>query len=187
MVIGYARVSTSDQNPRMQTDALKKAGCKRIYEEQLSGRNIERPVLQRCLESLREGDTLIVWRLDRLGRSLRDLLEIIQRLDTDGIQFASLTEEINTRTATGKLTFHIFAVLAEFERNLIRERTNAGIASARARGRIGGAKKKTTKQQDAQMRALWESHKFTAQEIAIQFGISVPTFFRRMKPKSLKA
>jgi DNA invertase Pin-like site-specific DNA recombinase len=187
MVIGYARVSTNDQDPRLQIDALKKARCKRIYEERMSGRNTERPELQKCLASLREGDTLIVWRLDRLGRSVHDLIEIVQRLESEGVQFVSICEQINTKTATGKLIFHIFAVLAEFERNLIRERTNAGLAAARARGRMGGAKKKTTSKQDAQMRALWESKEFTADEIAQQFGISVPTFFRRMQPKSLKA
>ncbi len=120
------------------------------------------------------------------GRSLRDLLEIVERLENSGVQFISLTEDINTKAASGRLIFHIFAVLAEFERNLIGERTMAGLATARARGRLGGARRKTTKKQDEGMRALWDSGKFTAAELAKQFGISVPTFFRRMRPKSLK-
>jgi DNA invertase Pin-like site-specific DNA recombinase len=186
MRIGYARVSTTDQTPQLQTDALKKAKCKPIFTEHKSGRNMNRPELARCLESLEKGDTLVVWKLDRLGRSLRDLIEIVERLDKAGVQFISLTEQINTTTANGRLIFQMFGMLAEFERNLIRERTNAGLVAARARGRIGGRKKKTTKHQDEQLKALWESGRFTAPEIAKQFGISVPTFFRRVRAKSLK-
>lgn len=186
MIVGYARVSTSDQTPELQLDALKKAKCKPIFIEQKSGRNMERPELTRCLDTLRSGDTLIIWKLDRLGRSLRDLLEIVERLEDTGVQFISLTEDINTKAASGRLIFHVFAVLAEFERNLIRERTKAGLATARARGRLGGAKKKTTKRQDEAMRALWERGDFTAAELAKQYGISVPTFFRRVRVKSLK-
>jgi DNA invertase Pin-like site-specific DNA recombinase len=146
---------------------------------------MNRPELVRCLATLRKGDTLVVWKLDRLGRSLRDLIEIVARLEREGIQFVSLTEDINTKTTSGKLIFHVFAILAEFERNLIRERTMAGLATARARGRVGGAKKRTTTEQDKQIRALWESGKFTGAEIASQFGISVPTFFRRVRARSL--
>jgi DNA invertase Pin-like site-specific DNA recombinase len=186
MIVGYARVSTTDQTPQLQIDALKAAKCKPIYVEQKSGKNMNRPELTRCLDMLRKGDTLVIWKLDRLGRSLRDLLEIVERLENSGVQFLSLTEDINTKAASGKLIFHVFAVLAEFERNLIRERTMAGLATARARGRLGGARRKTTKKQDEGMRALWDSGKFTAAELANQFGISVPTFFRRMRPKSLK-
>jgi len=147
---------------------------------------MDRPELTRCLDMLRKGDTLVIWKLDRLGRSLPDLLEIVERLENSGVQFLSLTEDINTKAASGKLIFHVFAVLAEFERNLIRERTKAGLATARARGRLRGARRKTTKKQDEGMRSLWDSGKFTAAELANQFGISVPTFFRRMRPKSLK-
>ena len=114
---------------------------------------------------LRKGDTLVIWKLDHLGRSLRDLIEIVERLENSCVQFISLTEDINTKAASGKLIFHIFAVLAEFERNLIRERTKAGLATARARGRLGGARRKTTKKQDEGMRALWDSGKFTAAEL----------------------
>jgi DNA invertase Pin-like site-specific DNA recombinase len=185
MIVGYARVSTNDQTPELQLHALKRAKCKRIFVEQKSDRNMNRPELVRCLAMLRKGDTLVIWKLDRLGRSLRDLIEIVARLEREGIQFVSLTEDINTKTTSGKLIFHVFAVLAEFERNLIRERTMAGLATARARGRVGGAKKRTTTQQDKQIRALWESGKFTGAEIASQFGISVPTFFRRVRPRSL--
>src|SRR6266704_7111950 len=145
MIVGYARVSTNDQTPEHQLDALKSAKCRRIFVEQKSVRNMNRPELTRCLDTLRKGDTLVIWKLDRLGRSLRDLLEIVERLENSGVQFISLTEDINTKAASGRLTFHIFAVLAEFERNLIRERTMAGLATARARGRLGGARRKTTK------------------------------------------
>ena len=186
MIVGYARVSTIDQTPQLQIDALKAARCKPIYVEQKSGKNMNWPELTRCLDMLRKGDTLVIWKLGRLGRSLRNLLEIVERLENSGVQFLSLTEDINTRAASGKLIFHVFAVLAEFERNLIRERTKAGLATARARGRLGGARRKTTKKQDEGMRALWDGGKFTAGELAKQFGISVPTFFRRMRPKSLK-
>jgi DNA invertase Pin-like site-specific DNA recombinase len=126
------------------------------------------------------GGALILYR-NSPKRSLRDLIEIVARLESDGIQFVSLTEDINTKTASGKLIFHVFAVLAEFERNLIRERTMAGLATARARGRLGGAKKRTTTQQDKQIRALWESGKFTGAEIASQFGISVVALHYKLK------
>ena len=186
MIVGYARVSTTDQTPQLQIDALKAAKCKPIYVEQKSGKNMNRPELTRCLDTLRKGDILVIWKLDRLGRSLRDLIEIVERLENSGVQFIFLTEDINTKGASGRLIFHIFAVLAEFERNIIRERTKAGLATARARGRLGGARRKTTKKQDEGMRALWDGRKFTLAELAKQFGISVPTFFRRMRPKSLK-
>jgi len=187
MIIGYARVSTEDQNTALQIDALKAAHCKEIFVEKKSGKNTDRPELVKCLKHLREGDTLVIWKLDRLGRSLKDLIEIIGRLEGDGIQFRSLTEEINTKTANGRMLFQLMAVFAEFERNLIRERTMAGLASARAKGRLGGAKKKTTLSQDKAMRELWSGGNHTSVEIAKQFNVSVPTFFRRVQVKSLKA
>lgn len=147
---------------------------------------MNRPELKRCLDTLEKGDTFVVWKLDCLARSLRDLMEILERLEKNGVQFISLTEQINTTTAKGKLIFQTFGMLAEFERNLIRERTNAGLVAARAHGRVGGRRKKTTKHQDEQLRALWNSAKFTAQEIATKFGISVPTLFRRVRATSLK-
>ena len=186
MIVGYARVSTNDQTPQLQIDALKAAKCKRIFTDQASGRSMNRPELIKCLDTIREGDTVVIWKLDRLGRSLQDLLEVVGRLRADGIQLLSLTEEINTKSASGELIFHIFAVLAQFERSLIRERTMAGLATARARGRLGGGKMKTTPQQDKQIRALWESKEFSGPEIAKQFGISEPTFWRRVRAKSLK-
>lgn len=138
MLIGYARVSTAEQNLDLQKDALLKAGCERIFDDTLSGAKSERPGLQQLRQQLRPGDTLVVWRLDRLGRSLRDLIDWINFLDDHGVAFKSLQESIDTSTSGGKLIFHMFGALAEFERNLIRERTMAGLASARARGRKGG-------------------------------------------------
>ena len=146
--IGYARVSTDDRNLDLQKDALNKAGCQVIYEEAASGKNSERPELDQCLKALRSGDTLVVWRLDCLGRSLRDLVQIVGDLEKREIAFESLMEKIETGSAAGRLVFHVFAALAEFERNLIRERTRAGLAAARARGRKGG-KAETGREEDS--------------------------------------
>jgi DNA invertase Pin-like site-specific DNA recombinase len=137
MRIGYARVSTDDQTLDLQRDALKRARCRERYEEQVSGKNIARPQLESCRKSLREGDTLVVWRLDRLGRNLADLVRLIADLEHRKINFESLTEKIETGSPAGRLVFHVFAALAEFERNLIRERTVAGLKAARARGPQG--------------------------------------------------
>jgi len=130
-------VSTAEQNLDLQRDALEGVGCKRIYEEQASGKNTERPALTNCLKALRSGDVLVVWRLDRLGRNLPDLVKIVADLEAGGIGLESITENIETASSTGKLVFHVFAALAEFERNVIRERTLAGLKAARARGRLG--------------------------------------------------
>ncbi len=140
MLIGYARVSTNEQNLNLQRDALRKAGVtsKNIYTDKITGTKAERPGLTAALSHLREGDTLVVWRLDRLGRSLKHLIETVAALHVQGVAFQSITENIDTSNATGKLIFHIFGALAEFERNLIKERTLAGLSAARARGRIGG-------------------------------------------------
>src|SRR5476649_927753 len=135
--IGYARVSTDDQNLDLQRDALRLAGVESIYEETASGKTVARRELDHCLKALRAGDSLVVWRLDRLGRSLPDLVHIIAGLEEKGIGFESIAEKIETSSAAGKLVFHVFAALAEFERNLIRERTRAGLVAARARGRVG--------------------------------------------------
>ncbi len=143
MLIGYARVSTDDQNLALQEDALKKAGCKKIFSDKMSGAKSNRLGLQEALTYLRDGeDTLVVWRLDRLGRSLKNLIEMMTLLENRSIGFQSLQESINTMTSGGKLIFHIFGALAEFERNLIQERTKAGLAAARARGKKGGRPKK---------------------------------------------
>src|SRR5919206_4316257 len=138
MDIGYARVSTGEQTLDLQLDALAKAGCGKVYRETASGAKAERPVLEEVLGYLRPGDTLVVWRLDRLGRSLQHLIDVVAALAERGIGFKSLTEQIDTTTPGGKLIFHVFGALAEFERDLIRERTQAGLAAARARGRNGG-------------------------------------------------
>lgn len=140
MRIGYARVSTRDQNLDLQLDALRKAGCTDtyIYKEEISGATRERPQLQKLREQIREGDVVVVWKLDRLGRSLADLVHLVTEIQGKGAGLLSLNDKIDTTTPQGKLTFHIFAAIAEFEREIIRERTNAGLASARARGRKGG-------------------------------------------------
>jgi len=136
--IGYARVSTVDQNPEAQIDALRVAGCERIFTDHASGGSQSRPQLDAVLEYLRPGDTLTIWRLDRLGRSLPHLIQVVQQLDAQGVELVSLTEAIDTSTPTGRLLFHIAASFAEFERDLVRERTQAGLAAAKARGRTGG-------------------------------------------------
>ena len=141
MKIGYARVSTQDQNLDLQWDALKQAGCEKIIEDTASGGRRDRIGLERVREQLRPGDVLVVWRLDRLGRSLRHLIDLMAELETEKVGFQSLQESIDTTTPGGKLVFHIFGALAEFERNLIRERTRAGLEAARARGRKGGRPK----------------------------------------------
>jgi DNA invertase Pin-like site-specific DNA recombinase len=138
--IGYARVSTHDQNPTLQLDALAAAGCTKVLEDRASGARTDRPGLQRALDYVRDGDVLIVWKLDRLGRSLPHLIETIAALEKRGVGFRSLTEAIDTTTPGGRLVFHVFAALGQFERDLIRERTRAGLAAAAARGRRGGRK-----------------------------------------------
>lgn len=172
MLIGYARVSTQDQNSELQLDALTAAGCEQIFQEKLSGKNRERPELETCLKVLRPGDRLIVWRLDRLGRSLTDLVEIVHNLQLRNIGFQSLTESIDTVSAGGKLIFHIFAALAEFERNLIKERTIAGLAAARARGRKGGRKAKLTKSDTRKVAAMLSDPMMTKTEVAKHFGVT---------------
>jgi DNA invertase Pin-like site-specific DNA recombinase len=144
VLVGYARVSTTDQRLDLQTDALQKAGCARQYHDTLSGAKADRPGLRDMLDYVREGDTVAVWKLDRLGRSLQDLIALVNTLEQKGVGFKSLSENVDTTTPGGKLTFHLFGALAEFERSIIRERTHAGLAAARARGRKGGRKKKLT-------------------------------------------
>lgn len=172
MRIGYARVSTQDQKPELQIDALAAGGCEQIFQEKVSGRIRERPELESCLRTLRQGDTLVVWRLDRLGRSLKDLVEIIHGLQGRGIGFQSLTERIDTTTAGGRLVFHAFGALAEFEHNLIRDRTVAGLAAARARGRMGGRRPKLSKADVRKAAAMLKDPVMTKTEVAAHFGIS---------------
>jgi DNA invertase Pin-like site-specific DNA recombinase len=180
MRIGYARVSTDDQTLDLQRDALKKAKCRQIYEEHASGKNTTRPQLEACLKSAREGDTIIVWRLDRLGRSLGDLIRLTQELQARGIGFASLTEKIDTQSPTGRLVFHVFGALAEFERNLIRERTMAGLKAARARGRKGGRPRKLSTRDLKTVRTLVRSGEVPISTIADQFGIARSTIYRNL-------
>ena len=137
-LVGYARVSTPEQSLHLQTDALKKAGCEKIFTDVASGAKSARPGLKDALDYVRKGDRLVVWKLDRLGRSLPDLIQRVQQLEDKEIGFKSLQEQIDTTTSSGKLTFHLFSALAEFERDIIRERTQAGLKAARSRGRVGG-------------------------------------------------
>lgn len=178
MRIGYARVSTEDQTLDLQRDALKRAKCGEIYEERATGKNAARPQLEGCLKGLREGDTLIVWRLDRLGRNLADLVGAVAELERRGIHFESLTEKIETGSPAGRLVFHVFAALAEFERNLIRERTVAGLTAARARGRKGGRPSKLSPKEIKTIRALLKTAEIPVAEIAARFGVARSTLYR---------
>ena len=184
MKIGYARVSTEDQTTDPQIDALTIHGCEIIYSEQASGKNSDRPELEYCLKALRSGDTLTVLRLDRLGRSLADLIRIVNDLEARGVGFASLTENIDTTTPAGKLVFHVFAALAEFERNLIRERTQAGLKSARARGRFGGRPPKLSEKDLVMAKALMADRHTNVGDIAKRFGVNRSTLYRIAKTDS---
>jgi DNA invertase Pin-like site-specific DNA recombinase len=181
--IGYARVSTHDQNLDLQVDALKNAGCdpRYIYTDEVTGTAANRPQLKKVMEHLREGDTLVVWRLDRLGRSLKNLIEWVEDLENRGVGFQSLTEDINTSTPTGKLVFQIFGALAEFERNLIRERTMAGLAAARSRGRLGGRRKALPPQKRQLVVDLYNEKKKTVGEICKLMDISKTTLYEYVK------
>jgi len=177
MKIGYARVSTQEQNLDLQKDALDKAGCKKIFVDEISGTVAKREGLDKAKEVLRQGDVLIVWRLDRLGRSIRDLIDWVNHLEEEGIGFKSLQESIDTTTSSGKLIFHIFAALAEFERNLIRERTNAGLAAARARGRLGGRKKSLTAKERKRAVEMYQRKNQTVIQICEMMNITKPTLY----------
>ncbi|MBN1218751.1 MAG: recombinase family protein [Anaerolineae bacterium] len=177
MLVGYARVSTLDQNLSLQVDALQKAGCEKIFRDKISGSKTGRPGLQEALQYTRKGDTLLVWRLDRLGRSLKHLIETVTQLEERGVGFRSLQEAIDTTTSGGRLVFQIFGALAEFERNLIRERTQAGLAAARARGRKGGRPKALDKTKIELVYKLYNEKKHTIKEICRVLGISRPTLY----------
>ena len=178
MLIGYARVSTDDQHLELQKDALNRAGCERILTDQQSGVKAERPGLKAALDYARKGDTLVVWRLDRLGRSLKDLIEIVAYLEARGIGLQSLQEALDTTSPTGKLIFHIFGALAEFERHLIRERTQAGLQAARRRGRCGGRPKALDADKRALAVQLYAAKKHTVKQICQMMGISKPTLYK---------
>ena len=177
MLIGYARVSTDDQNLDLQNDALTVAGCERIYRDKASGAKAQRPGLKRAFEDIRAGDTLVVWRLDRLGRSLKDLITHAEELEQRGAGLRSLHESIDTNSSGGRLVFHMFGALAEFERNLIRERTQAGLLAARSRGRLGGRHKTLDREQRRQVVELYRSRQHTIKEICRLVGISKPTLY----------
>ena len=177
MLIGYARVSTDDQKLALQKDALTQAGCARILEDQQSGAKAERPGLKAALDYARAGDILVVWRLDRLSRSLKELIELVTQLEARGIGLKSLHEAVDTSSSTGKLTFHLFGALAEFERNLIRERTQAGLQAARARGRKGGRPKALTAEKRALAIQLYAEKTHTVNQICRMMGISKPTLY----------
>lgn len=178
MKIGYARVSTRDQSAELQTYTLKDAGCEKVFEESASGAKRDRPKLQEALSFLREGDTLVVWKLDRLARSLRQLIETVDELNERGIGFISLTESIDTTTPGGKMIFHIFGALAEFERELIRERTNAGLQAAKERGVKLGRPRSLDDSEVEIARSLKAAGKMTSAQIAAHLGISRPTLYR---------
>ena len=185
MLIGYARVSTFEQNLNLQKDALKAAGCEKIFEDHISGAASSRPGMNRAVEFLRKGDTLVVWRLDRLGRSLKHLIEVVSLLEERHIGFKSLQEAIDTTSSGGKLIFHIFGALAEFERNLIRERTMAGLSAARARGRKGGRPKALDPQQRDIAVMLYHQKKKTVKEICSIMGISKPTLYSYIRSEQV--
>lgn len=177
--LGYARVSMDEQTTALEADALQRAGCHRIYQDTASGRSAgARPQLEECLVHLHQGDTLVVWRLDRLGRSLSDLVRIVTELVERGVGFESLTEKIETTNASGELMFHLFTSLAQFERNLIRERTKAGLAAARARGRMGGRKPKLDAKQIRRIKALLRDPKTSVAELARDYGVSRTTIYK---------
>ena len=187
MKVGYARVSTNDQHLRMQEDALKSAGCEEIYHDIASGVKTERPGLEDALAYLREGDALVVWKLDRLGRSIQHLIQTVKALSERQIGFKSLQENIDTTTSGGKLIFHIFSALAEFERDLIQERTQAGLKAARARGRMGGRPPLLDEKQVEKMLSRYDEQKLTVEEICKIHSISRPSFYNYLKKRRLAA
>jgi DNA invertase Pin-like site-specific DNA recombinase len=181
MLIGYARVSTADQNLDLQLDALQRVGCERVFADKLSGARVDRSGLADALSHLRAGDTLVVWKLDRLGRTVRQLVTMVADLQGAGIQFRSVTDGIDTSTSAGRFFFHVMAALAEMERDLVRERTRAGLAAAAARGRLGGRRNKLGSKQIEHARQLIGQPGNTASEIAKSLGVSRATLFRALK------
>ncbi|MDR4020153.1 recombinase family protein [Bifidobacterium sp.] len=178
MIYGYARVSTNDQTTDLQRDALERAGCDRILTDVASGARARRPELDHMLDLLREGDTVVVWKLDRLGRSMRNLVDLMATFDERGVRFRSLTESMDTSTPGGTLVFNIFGSLAQFERDLIRERTRAGLEAARARGRKGGRPAKLDEKQVREVRRLYKSRTVTVGQIAAMIHAGRSTVYR---------
>ena len=182
-LLGDARVSTTDQHPQLQVDALQRAGCYRVFTETASGARSDRPILEQVLDQLRPGDTLVVWNLDRLGRSLRHLVDTVTGLADRGVGFRSLQEAIDTTTPGGKLVFHVFAALAEFERDLIRKRTAAGLAAARARGRRGGRPPVLTAHKLRVAQDMYSSGQYTVSAIATTLGVSRASIYRHLSAR----
>lgn len=176
----YARVSTQDQSPALQRDALAHAGCEKIFEEKASGAQRDRPELKAAFDYMRDGDTLVVWKLDRLARSMKQLIETVEGLEERGIGFQSVTEKIDTTTSGGKLVFHIFGALAEFERGIILERTNAGLQAARARGRVGGRPPALSADDITMARAMLRDPDITVKQIAAHFGVAPSTLYKHL-------
>ena len=181
MKIGYARVSTTDQNLNLQLDTLTKVGCEKIHEDYASGAKTYRNGLEAAIESLRKGDTLVVWKLDRLGRSLKHLIEVINTLNERGIYFKSLQESIDSSTSGGKLIFHVFGALAEFERDINRERTLAGLVAAKARGRIGGRPKKLNDKKVAVAKSMIADSSNSVEDVCKMLDVSRATLYRYLK------
>lgn len=189
MIVGYARVSTKEQSLDLQKDALQKAGCVDIYYEQMSGKTAQRPQLQEMIGKLRKGDVVVVWKLDRLGRSLKDLVNMIATFQDLGVGFKSLQDSIDTTTPTGKLTFHLFAALAEFERDIISTRTKAGLEAARKRGRKGGRPSGLSKKAQDKARlaeSLYKEKERSIKEICDHLHISKPTLYRYLRSRNVE-
>jgi DNA invertase Pin-like site-specific DNA recombinase len=185
MLIGYARVSTQDQNLDLQREALKKAGCEKIFEDQISAVRAERPGLTRTLELVRAGDVLVVWKLDRLGRSVKDLVHLVGELAQRGVHFKSLTDSIDTSTPAGRFFFHVMASLAQMERELIIERTRAGLAAAKNQGRVGGRKRRMTDSRIESAKKLLATG-VPPKDVARNLGVSVPTLYRWVPASSAR-
>ena len=182
MILGYARVSTDDQETNLQIDALEKAGCERIFQEKSSGTRHDRPELNRLLDQARERDIVLVWKVDRLGRSVKQLIETVEILHQAGVQLKSLTENIiDTTTPSGKLVFGVFALIAEFERDMLRQRTMAGLAAAKKRGRVGGKPRSLDSVKIKKARVMLDSDQYTKTEVAKELGVSRHTLWRSLK------
>lgn len=177
MLIGYARVSTLDQNLELQLSALEQAGCEKLYQDQISGTKTNRPGLNMALEVLRKNDTLVVWKLDRLGRTVKGLIELVNALHEKEIHFKSITDNVDTTTPSGRFFFHMMASLAQMERELIAERTKAGLAAAKAKGRVGGRKRKMTQSKIESAKQLLSSGSLP-RDVAENLGVSIPTLYR---------
>lgn len=177
MLIGYARVSSKDQNLNLQTDELQKAGCSKIFLDKISGMKKSRPGLDNALSYLRKDDTLVIWKLDRLGRNVNGLIQLVEKLNKEGVHFKSITDGIDTGTPAGRFFFHVMASLAQMERELLIERTKAGLEAARKRGRVGGRKRAMTESKvEAAKKLLYEG--MAAKDVAENLGVSIPTLYR---------